>query len=86
MVTTAPSNPPKLTNKNNQMGYCEINLRIGEAITDQIKPSECPMKLLQDPLVVQQTKEAALSAVLDGYQTIVYNFIRDGTSQLNLLD
>lgn len=27
-----------------------------------------------------------MGAVLDGYQTIVYNFIRDGSTQLNLLD
>lgn len=55
--------------------FYEMNIRIGNDST----PSATPQKLLQDTMVLKQTQEAALSAILDGYTTIVYNFLREGS-------
>ena len=52
-----------------------MNIRVGDGT-----PSPCPLRLLEDPVIVRQTQEAAVAAVVDGYSTIVYNFIREGTT------
>ncbi len=58
-----------------QLGFFEMNIRVGDG-----KPSVCPIRLLTDGAIYKQTQEAAISAVLDGYTTLVYNFIRAGTA------
>lgn len=64
--------------------FFEMNIRVGPA--DDPTPTEMPLKLLEDPVIVRQTQEAAIQAVLDGYTVIVYNFMRDGSTPLSPLD
>ena len=45
-----------------------------------------PLKMLEDPIIIQQTKECAFAAINDGYTHIVYNFVRSANSQLNESD
>ena len=69
-------------------GFCEFNIRIGslgqrnwqdpEAMVPAL--DDIPLKLLEDPVTMQQAKECAFSAICDGYTTIVFNFERAGTS------
>ena len=59
-----------------------MNIRVGSTSD----PTDMPLKLLEDPVIVRQTQEAAISAILDGYNVIVYNFIRDGSTPLTPLD
>jgi hypothetical protein len=54
-----------------------MNIRVGDGT-----PHACPMKLLQDPVVVAQMQDAALNAVLDGYTHLVFNFTRSGDTIL----
>ena len=62
----------------------EMNIRVGPV--DDMTPSPMPLKLLEDPVIVRQTQEAAISAILEGYTVIVYNFIRDGNTPLAATD
>ena len=57
------------------LGFFEMNIRVGDGT-----PSPCPIRLLQDGQIYKETQEAAIAAVLDGYTTLVYNFIREGTA------
>ena len=57
----------------------EMNIRVGEP---EMLPHANPLLLLEDNVVRKATQHAALSAVLDGYNCIVYNFVRDGQQQL----
>ena len=43
---------------------------------------DMPLKQLENPVVIQQTKECVFSAICDGYTHLVYNFVRSGQSQL----
>ena len=61
-----------------------MNIRVGP--NGDRTFTEMPLKLLEDPVIVRQTQEAAISAILDGYNVIVYNFIRNGSSPLGPLD
>jgi hypothetical protein len=45
-----------------------------------------PLKMLEDPVIMQQAKECAFSAICDGYTHIVYNFEKMGSSQLTSTD
>lgn len=58
-----------------------MNIRVGP-----VGATEMPLKHLEDPVIVRQTQEAAIAAILDGYSVLVYNFIRDGSTPLNALD
>ena len=58
-----------------RVGNFEMNIRVGDG-----KPSAFPMKLLNDEAIVRQTEEAAISAILDGYTVLVYNFLRTGAT------
>jgi len=62
----------------------EMNIRVG--LAGDRTPSPMPLKFLEDPVVVRQTQEAAISAICDGYSVVVYNFVRDGSSPLGPLD
>ena len=68
-----------------------MNIRIGakgvmaegELIDSAPVPlDDMPLQLLEDPVVMQQAKECAFSAINDGFTHIVYNFVRSGQSQL----
>jgi hypothetical protein len=61
--------------------YFEMNIRVGDGT-----PSAVPMKLLEDPVVLAQMQEAAITAVIDGYTHLVYNFIRSGDTILQQHD
>ena len=76
--------PAVQKSKANHSDFYEMNLRVGPA--QDRTPSDMPLKFLEDPVIVRQTQEAAISAILDGYTVIVYNFIRDGTTQLAQTD
>ena len=58
-----------------RLGNFEMNIRVGDGT-----PSPCPIRLLQDEQVRKETQEAAISAILDGYTVLIYNFIRAGTA------
>ena len=62
----------------------EMNIRVGP-LGDR-SPSEMPLKFLEDPVIVRELQEAAISAILDGYSVIAYNFVRDGSTKLGPLD
>lgn len=61
-----------------------MNIRIGaKAIgsrdsEDFEELDDMPLKLLEDPVCLQRAKECAFTAIMDGYQHIVYNFVRSG--------
>ena len=67
-----------------------MNIRIGDRGVEQYgdNAQECkplddmPLKLLDDAVILQQTKECAFSAIMDGYTHLVYNFTRSGHTQL----
>jgi len=40
-----------------------MNIRVG----DSSEGTQCPLKLLTDPVVVKYMQEAALSSISDGY-------------------
>lgn len=56
--------------------FVEMNVRVGGATS---APSAFPQKLLLEPVVIKSMQECALAAIGDGYTTIVYNFLREGT-------
>ena len=69
---------------NKSLGFFEMNIRFGSKGV-QIDANEVPeplddmpLKLLEDPVAIQQAKECAISAIQDGYTHIVYNFERNG--------
>ena len=62
----------------------EMNIRVGSGL-DSV-PTEMPLKLLENPVIIRQMQEAAISAILDVYTVVVYNFFRDGNTPLTLLD
>ena len=63
-----------------------MNIRFGQrgVSIDQNEVPEplddMPLKLLENPVAIQQAKECAMSAINDGYTHLVYNFIRNGQS------
>ena len=61
-----------------------MNIRVGSG--PDSTPTDMPLKLLENPVIVRQMQEAAISAILDGFTVIVYNFFRDGNTPLTLLD
>ena len=61
-----------------------MNIRVGPS--GDRTASEIPLKFLEDPVIIKQAQEAAISAILDGYTVIVYNFVRDGSTKLGPLD
>jgi len=60
----------------------EMNIRIGSlGVEEEDEPiNDMPLKLLEDPVIVQRTKECAFSAMNDGYTHLVYNLLRSGTT------
>ena len=83
-IPVSQQKPAVQKSKANHSDFYEMNLRVGPA--EDRTPSDMPLKFLEDPVIVRQTQEAAISAILDGYTVIVYNFIRDGTTQLAQTD
>ena len=58
-----------------RLGNFEMNIRVGDG-----NPTAFPMKLLNDEQVCKRAEEAAISAILDGYTVLVYNFLRTGAT------
>jgi hypothetical protein len=51
------------------------------------KLQSCPMKLIhEDPITKSRVRQAVHQAILDGYTSIVYNFVRSGDTQLTESD
>mgnify|MGYP006137474687 CR=1 FL=1 len=70
------------TNKKDKI--YEMNIRIGSlGVDEEQEPiNDMPLKLLEDPVIVQRTKECAFAAINDGYTHLVYNLVRSGATQL----
>ena len=67
-----------------------MNIRIGArgvqsqqslSADETVTPlDDMPLKLLENPVILQQAKECVFSAIMDGYTHVVYNFVRLGSS------
>ena len=45
--------------------------------------TDVPLKLIEsDPIAISRVKDCIFQAIMDGYSHIVYNFIRNGSTQL----
>ena len=70
--------------------HYEMNIRfgaLGVELPEDVRGKQAvmpvddmPLKLLEDPIVMQHAKECAFAAINDGYTHLVYNFVRSGNS------
>ena len=64
-----------------------MDLEDEQALPECDMLTETPLKLIaQDPITIQRVKECVYSAIMDGYTHVVYDFIRNGCSQLTKAD
>ncbi len=69
-------------------GPFEMSIRIGGYQTGStFQPcdllTELPLKLIEsDPITISRVKSCVFEAIVQGYKSIVYNFVRHGNSQL----
>ncbi|CDW90528.1 rnase p subunit p30 family protein [Stylonychia lemnae] len=66
----------KSTDLNPGDGYYEMNIRVGTE--EQIKQNIPFAQLINDPIVIKQMQEMALSSINDNYTRLVFNFIKNG--------
>ena len=69
-----------------------MSIRIGQkgvtTLADTVPEpiDDMPLRQLENPIIIQQTKECVFAAINDGYTEVVYNFVRYGNSQLTDAD
>lgn len=79
-------------------GKYQMSIRIGGYISqEEVKQTgidvpewdmatEFPQKLLLNDAFVKKIKECVFQAIMDGYTTVVYNFVRHGDNKLTAND